>query len=648
MCGIAGYFRRARPDNETDVIKRMARSIRHRGPDDEGFALINTMNGHHGDFAGAESDLAIKKSLPSVDAAGFPHDIAFAHTRYSIVELSPAGHQPMWSMDGSVCVSFNGEIYNYLELRAELEKSGSPFKTFSDTEVIINGYLTWGTGVFARLNGPMALALYDSRRSALLFARDRVGKSPLYYAVKDGVLYWASEIKAILGACGNAGFPVRAQAVDDYVVHSWRDLDGTFWQGIEDFPPASFAWAGKELSLKMERYWSLPAHRLGIKDISPGEATDRCRELITDAVRLRLRADVPVGFELSGGMDSSAVVALAAKELPERIKTFTIKFKEEHSDEEPYARSLAELYPAKIDYNVIYPGSDDFWTEADEFIRVEEEPFHSPNLHTNQALRRTIRSKGIKVVITGSAGDEVLAGYHAEYYLPFLRHLLRRGRGLDLLREIRSNTENSSLKTLVKLFIGSDNANQLRSRTKRLLKGVYANNEDIKEREKKRGDFEGRMLDNMTGWMMNYWLRSGNKATFGIPIEARSPFLDYRVVDFAFTLPPEYLIRDGWHKWVLRQATRDILPEKIVWRKNKMGFPFPWREWLANSKPIIERNLKGTSCPYIDVKGLMRAYDDINRVEPQALWRVICLGLWWRRMVEGRHLECQPRESVAR
>lgn len=638
MCGIAGYIRQSAPTVKTDAIREMARCISHRGPDDEGFSLISREKGHC-DLSGSGSDQVIREKLPSIDGAGFEHDIAFTHTRFSIVELSPAGHQPMWSADGNVCVAFNGEIYNYVELRSELEAAGMPFRTRSDTEVIINGYIAWGTGVFARLNGPMALALYDCRKSALLLARDRIGKAPLYYAVKDGVLYWASEIKAILGVCGSESFPVRSGAVDDYVINGRRDIDGTFWNGIDDFPPASFAWIDKDLSVRQESYWSLPPRRLTSKEISPREAVDRCAGLLIDAIRVRVRADVPVGFELSGGMDSSAIVSLAAKFLHERVKTFTIKFAQAHSDEEPYARALAELYPDKIEYNVIRPGNDDFWAEANEFMWIEEEPFHCPNLHTNQALRRKIRSQGIKVVIAGSAGDEVLAGYHSEYYLPFLRHLLKQGRWVDLLKEIRANTENSPIKTLIKLSTGIDNSGRRFSQTRGLLKNVYVNNEITRERIEKRGDFDGRMADNMSKWLMNYWLRSGNKAAFGIPIEARSPFLDHRFVDFAFTLPPEYLIKDGWHKWILRQAAKDILPEKIVWRKNKMGFPFPWREWLAHSKPVIGRNIDKTTCPYIDSKRLMQAYDDLNKTNPQALWRLVCLGLWWRRMIEGRDLE---------
>jgi asparagine synthase (glutamine-hydrolysing) len=146
------------------------------------------------------------------------------------------------------------------------------------------------------------------------------------------------------------------------------------------------------------------------------------------------------------------------------------------------------------------------------------------------------------------------------------------------------------------------------------------------------------MRDNMTAWMMNYWLRSGNKASFGIPIEPRSPFLDYRVVDFAFSLPPEYLIRDGWHKWILREATKDILPHDIVWRRQKMGFPFPWREWLQQSKSIVALNLNGLDCPYVVNHRLIGAYDELAMKNPVLLWRMICLSLWWKKIIENRSI----------
>src|SRR6185295_17376344 len=327
MCGIAGYY--SREQSETGVRKILSAlgTIAHRGPDDQGIVLVNTDSGKFLNCSTRASDSRIREILPEAQSEGgeFIHHLAFAHCRYSIVDLTPAGHQPMWDATGRVCVIFNGEIYNYLELRQELENVGRIFLTRSDTEVLLVGYLEWGTEVFRRLNGQWAVALYETRSRKLLFSRDRLGKVPLYYAVRNNRLFWASEIKAILEAVGGDAFQVRAQAVDDYVVEGWRDRNGTFWEGINDFPSACFAWVNADLSLDVSRYWQLPSNRLGTRSISTGEAAEQLRELLLDAIRLRVRADVPVAFELSGGMDSSSLVALAAQNIRARLTTYSIE-----------------------------------------------------------------------------------------------------------------------------------------------------------------------------------------------------------------------------------------------------------------------------------------------------------------------------------
>ena len=290
----------------------MLDSIAHRGPDDQGLFFINVRTGAALDCATSASDPRIREALPDASMAqNFSHHLAFAHCRYSVVDLSSAGHQPMWDGSRRACVCFNGEVYNYVELRAELEEAGCKFSTRTDTEVLLAGYLQWGTGVFARLNGQWALALYDADQRILLLSRDRLGKVPLYYAAHGGRLYWASEIKAIRAACGSDAFSLRPEAVHEYVTKGWRDRDGTFWAGIDDFPPASFARIDAGLKLDFHTYWRPARERMRASDLSAAEAVQSLRALLSDALRLRVRADVPVAFELSGGVDSSVLVALS-------------------------------------------------------------------------------------------------------------------------------------------------------------------------------------------------------------------------------------------------------------------------------------------------------------------------------------------------
>ena len=260
MCGIAGYYINGFQSNSAVDLIRMTRVLRHRGPDDEGFVLINTHNGKKLDASGRESDPKVREQFPQLDnhAEGSPHNIALGHRRYSIIDLSPSGHQPMWDSQSQTCVSFNGEIYNFIELREELEKSGHHFSTKSDTEVLLKGYIEWGTNLFPKINGTWALALYDKNKNQVLLSRDRIGKMPLYYMIQGEYFYWASEIKALLQIHSTKASSIREQAVDDFLLHGWRDLDGTFWKNIQDFPPASYAWIEKDLSLSIQPYWQLP------------------------------------------------------------------------------------------------------------------------------------------------------------------------------------------------------------------------------------------------------------------------------------------------------------------------------------------------------------------------------------------------------
>lgn len=651
MCGIAGYFQHQSLSSSRQLCA-MSASIYHRGPDDEGLVFANIDSGTDSTYASARSPESIKSLIPVLPYSQTvpSHHVGLAHVRYSIIDLSAGGHQPMWSACGNVCITFNGEIYNYLELRDELSQAGYRFRTQSDTEVLLCGYLAWGEQVFSRLNGFFALAFFDKRQNAVLLGRDRLGVAHLYLHRRLGhSVFWASEIKALLAAGCVDRASVDVAAVADFVLYNKRDRGGTFWREVEDFPPGYAAWVRSDGLWQPRQYWALPASRWTAQDLSQTDAATGLRDLLADALRLRLRADVPVGFELSGGMDSSALVGLAAGHLGIDLTAYTIAFDEAHSNEEPFARAVAQHYSERIDYRVIRQPKENFWQEADSFVWLQEEPFHAPNLQTNQHLRRLMKADGAHVVITGAAGDEMLAGYAGDYLGPFLRHLMSTGQIKEFVSEIRHNSEIPTMQSLKGLL-----ADALMSDAQRALRGMartgefdllkktlsaevltaplrYPENPLVKS-------FHGRTLANMTHRLMNYWLRSGAKADYGIPIESRAPFLDYRVVEYCCQLPPEYLISGGWHKHVLRMAVRDLLPEPVVWRRQKMGFPFPYREWLTASRNVAEKNAVDMDCPFIDTQALFRHYDDFVKIAPITLWRLLSVLLWWRRVIENRAL----------
>jgi asparagine synthase (glutamine-hydrolysing) len=637
MCGIAGYLRPTATDPSPLTILRMTSALRHRGPDDQGLTLI---------------DPTRRAALEMInsDQQELPHTLALGHTRFSILDLSPAGHQPFWSADRSVCATFNGEIYNYLELRRELESFGHRFHTNCDTEVLVESYRRWGGDCFSRFLGFWALALYDANRRALLLSRDRLGKAPLYTARHRGILYFASEIPAILAVTGRDAFGIKNQAIADFMAHSWRDVhNATFYEGITTFPNAAFAYVDPDGSYQPQIFWKLPTHRLSEKQISIPDAAAAFRDTLDDDVRLSLRADVPVGFELSGGIDSSCLVASAAFQ-NHKLHAYTVSFPGTPSDEEPYARLVRDRYSGLIEYTVLHPRDDDFWQQADEYVGHMAEPFHAPNVLTNRGIWRQMADLGIRVSLNGAAGDESWCGYANDYYLPFLRHLARNGHLAHLIRNAR-------------LF--GDAPHSLTSATfwRRLRDAIhepqaaasngisspgsrhYAIPPDLNplrlQQSPQTGpspDLESLLIDYMGPWRMNYWLRVANQSYMSVPTEVRCPFLDHRLVELAFRLPLTYLIRDGYLKWLPRHAMADRLPERVIWRKRKSGFPFPYEQWTTQSRDRFFSAIRNADCPYVDLQKLRRAYDPLAHSNPLFLWRIMSLALWYKKCVLGQSL----------
>ncbi len=660
MCGIVGYQRTHAPETDAARILALSRRIAHRGPDDEGVALIRRESG---DVRALRTDASADGvALPEVGAGECEHDVAFAHRRFSIVDTSPAGHQPFVSHDRVVTLTFNGEIYNYVELRDELSALGHEFRTRSDTEVLCAAYRAWGVACFERVVGFFALALYDASRRQVLLARDRLGKAPLYVTRRDGEVLWCSEIAGLVGDQGAGAFSIREQAVSDFVFFGLRDVhDVTFYDGVTTFPAASYAWIEPDGSFTPECYWELPRGRRTARELSADDAASGLREILDEALRMRMRADVPVAFELSGGMDSSSLCAMAAAK-GHPLTAYNVTFPGTDADEEPFARLVADRYPDQIDYKVLECSSADFLDHCDEYVASMGEPFHSPNMRSNQDTWRRLREDGIRVSINGAGGDELLAGY-GDYMAPYVGELLASGRVLRAWREVCASTDKPakrfSLRAAYRLACGARNelgrrfpsfveARRTRAAERFLGKpGIRVENVPAVRRP---GSADDVLRENVGPWLMNYWLRSGHQSFMGVPIEVRTPFLDHRVVEYAFSLPLEYLIRDGWKKWILRRAVDDVLPPGVTWRRRKMGFPFPYAQWFETQRPRLTAILHGLDCPFLDVPAIEREYDALAATEPLYLWRLISVALWFKRCVLGESLQppMNPRDRTNR
>lgn len=619
MCGIAGIFSLEQQPLSSAELIAMTEKLRHRGPDDEGFVLIAS-SGEVSRYSGDKSCREISDSLPSIRSATLRDwQIGLAHTRFSIIDLSSNGHQPFFDSQQRCCVVFNGEIYNYLELRTELESLGVQFRTASDTEVIVEAYAFWGTDCFQRFNGMWAIALYDCTRKKLILCRDRLGELPLYWTIRDSKLYFASEIKGLLAVESIArSSQIQEAAIVPFLFSRNRDLDDTtFFEGVFSFPKAYWAEVDARFPATGTHYWHYPTSRLTPGDIDIATACSQLQEALISAVDIRMRADVPLCLQLSGGLDSSIVTACAHQTREAKdIDAYVVRVPE--SDEEPFARMVASRYGCN--YHVIDSVEADFWQEMPRFTYIQEEPYVSPVLFSMYSAQRRLCTLGHKVFLSGIGGDELFAGYRS--FVPTLQlNNLVTGHWGQYFRNSKNWTEEDSSGSAHSLTlrqfvnglekIAKSTIRQLVSKTPRsyyldtlpyVRPGLPLPKENI------RGLFSfneaARMAVQST--LLPYWLRSDDKSMLSIPVEKRSPFLDHRVVELAAQLPAGYLFRDGWQKWILRKAFEKMLPEEVCWRKQKLGFPFPDSRFRQEHAHRITTLLAGANNPYIDTDLILK------------------------------------------
>src|SRR5437867_4221737 len=429
MCGIAGLYR---VSGRVDLgrLQRMSDLLRHRGPHDEGLVLIDARSGVTRTLGGAATPAEVFASrLPYAphrahgELRGDTHfSVGLAHRRLSIVDLSPSGHQPMCGPEARTWITYNGEVYNHVELRSELESLGDRFTSTSDTEVILAAHRRWGARCLERFNGMFAFALWDGARRELFCARDRFGVKPFYFQWDEQTLAFASEPKALV-LTQPLRIVARTASVRDFLALDWVDHEmQTFFEGVAQLPAGHFLRIG-ERGLEMTRWWGLDPSRL-----APGGPADwerRFEELFTDAGRLRLRADVEVGSCLSGGIDSSAVVTTAARLVERPLHAFTCAYDEGPAyDERPYVRDTVAASGATS--HLVVPDGADFWEVFERMTFQQDEPTAGPGLYSQWKVMALAGAHELRVLLDGQGGDETLAGYLR--YLPLrLRDLLVAG-----------------------------------------------------------------------------------------------------------------------------------------------------------------------------------------------------------------------------
>lgn len=564
MCGITGYlhFDRGRTASP-DPVKRMADTISHRGPDKEGFYLSG--------------------------------NLALGHRRLSIIDLA-SGDQPMKSGASGVVIIFNGEIYNYVELRDELRALGHRFDTKSDTEVIIRAYEQWGMACLGKLNGMWAFALWDPRTEELFLSRDRIGEKPLFYAVYDNSLVFGSEIKAVL----EYGIPAvpNLELLELYLFLTYIPTPFTFYKPIKKLRPGHYLRvSGEEIS--EHRYWDLPLARQDDYLRDEAFVHNRFKELLLDSVRLRMRSDVPFGAFLSGGLDSSTIVSLMSRLSPFPVETFTIGFKEKSFDESGLAHAVSQKFRTRHHLLQVVP--ENFESARDLVLKHFDEPFGDSSAIPT-GIVSSFASRNVKMVLTGDGGDEVLSGYNS--YLG-----LKINQAYRRLPGILQKTLTGALRTAGK-FAGEDLRYKISKAIavsltpepdfgKRLIsKMAYTDYETIKSLTNGRAmisiedfvsdfyknnpapdEFSKLMRFDFKHSLPDDFLVKVDRMSMANSIETRLPFLDHRLVEMMAMVHPDIKLK-GWKtKSVLRSTFGKQLPKELL-KAPKKGFAVPLREWF--------------------------------------------------------------------
>ncbi len=545
MCGICGFNWK----NEK-LCRDMANTLKHRGPDDEGFY--------------------------------FDDNVSLGHRRLSIIDLE-GGHQPIYNEDKTICIVYNGEIYNYLELRKELENKHK-FYTNTDTEVILHAYEEWGKDCLNKFNGMWAFCIYNKNKNIFFLSRDRFGIKPLYYYFKEGKFIFASEIKAILQH--NIERTPNDLLIFDYLMYNIVDhTNETFFKGIKKIPKGHFAvFDIKKNKLNIERYWAL---KISQEDNHGDER--KIKDLFLDSVRLRLRSDVPVGSCLSGGIDSSSIVCTLSKMIDNKnIATFSAVFPGKDIDESTYIQTVVENSGVKS--NFTSPSGEELIEDITKLIYHQEEPITGPGVYTQFRVMKLAHEKGLKVLLDGQGSDELLAGY-LYFFGYYFKELLKKCRILKLIKEMRcyynKHKRFYEIGMMLYLFLPYSFKRYIFQRENK-----YVNTDFIDKYQKEStylkdfidvnslNDSLLKHFEYKLGHLLNW--EDKNSMTFSI--ETRLPFLDYRFVKYLFSLPSSSKIKNGETKAIFRKAMKGILPDRILQRQDKLGFETPEDEWIKIPK----------------------------------------------------------------
>jgi asparagine synthase (glutamine-hydrolysing) len=583
MCGISGIVNKTGNQVELDEIKKINDIIFHRGPDDEGFYF-------HSCFA-------------------------FGHRRLSVIDISSSGHQPMEYLN-KYWITYNGEIYNYIEIRNELISLGYTFRNATDTEVVLAAYDKWGIECFQRFNGMWAMAIYDKNSNLLVLSRDRFGIKPLYYKDLETAFSFGSEIKQLINCLGEN--KLNEDVLLEYMLTRIDNhTEETYFKNIYTLPPSHYMiYSLADHSYLKTKYYELKTIP-EIDLLNETELIERFKDIFKSAVKLRLRSDVKIGTCLSGGLDSSAISNLAAGmynvESDKRFIAINAKSTDKVNDESHFASIVAKS--SNLELHTVMPNYEDFVNSIDEVIYTQEEPFGSPSIFMGWHVFQKARALDCKVMLNGQGGDEILLGY--ERYFPSTISL---SNPINFFINIYKQSKKSkqSFFTLFAFYFYFRIAffRSIKNKTRSLVKKEFKRNkyfDFIKMSARSYKNPSQLQILEITTLQLPHLLRYEDRNSMRHSIEARLPFLDYRLVELAISLPLIMKINNGWTKYILRKSIDENLPDEIVWRKSKFGFESP-TSWITKYSPLMLHEIQNSILlnHFCDLRKLEKEYESLS------------------------------------
>lgn len=649
MCGLAGIYNLDGTPVDTRKLLQMTRLIRHRGPDDEGFLLADIHQGMVTRHSSEDSIEEVRLQWPNLPTES-RSNLGMGFRRLSIIDLSARGHQPMSDPEQTCFLCFNGQIYNYVEIRAELMGLGYTFKSQSDSEVLLQSYLHWGSSCLEKFIGMFAFAIFDKTNKRLFVARDRLGIKPLMYYFDGKSFIWGSEEKQFT----HSGI-IQSVLNENVMLDFLRDIKlfehpDSFIQNVQQLPAACYAFVDQN-GIRLNRYWSLHP---GQADLSKTEEMwkSQISDMLKDSVKLRLRSDVPLGIALSGGIDSSSISCLARELSPNVINTFSVYYEGSPYDERVYIKSVIEkgginpnYYTAKNEISI---------EEVAKWIYHQDAPASGASPFSAFQNYKNVRSAGITVLLNGQGGDELFAGY--PYFLKYFIADLYGKRNLNgLISNLGHLLKDQGPVTCLKqIYLAKNLIHGNPVSIRHLEYRKYATPElfprEIDQRynqsehplQTQSSDssyLETALIAAITQTHLPHMLRWEDRNSMANSIESRVPFLDHRLVEKSMQIPVSLKIRKGVQKYILREAMRNIVPELILKRKDKIGFGTPTVEWTTTQlyEPIREllHSSSFLSRTWIHGKKVTALLEkNPKRFGENELWRIMSAELWHRTFID--------------